>query len=49
MIVIPIKYNHIVDALARKGARLDLAHHNRDIYGVKVLCRRYVPNIAKFR
>ena len=40
--------NKFVDALAGKGAHYNLAYHKRGSYGVKVLCRPYVTNTAKF-
>lgn len=47
-ISIPRKYNQITDALAGKGVCFNPTHHKRSSYGVKVLCRPYVPNIVNF-
>lgn len=48
MIAIPIKYNKIVDAFTKKGARLNPTFHKRDAYGVKVLCRPFILDTATF-
>lgn len=48
LISIPIKYNQIIDALAKKIARLYLAHNKRGNLGVKVLCKPSILEIANF-
>lgn len=48
MISIPRKYNQIIDDLVVKGARLDLIHHERVSYRVKVLCKLFVLDTTNF-
>lgn len=48
LISIPRRYNQIIDALATKGTRLDLAHYKRCSYGVKVLCRPFILDTTNF-
>lgn len=48
MISILRKYNQIIDSLTRKGERLDPTHRKRGAYGVKFLCKPYVPNTTNF-
>lgn len=48
MIAILTKYNQIVDALIRRGARLSPTFHKREAYRVKVLCIPSILDTANF-
>lgn len=48
MIAIPRKYNHVVNALVGRGARLNHAFHRRGAHGVKVLYRPFVLDNANY-